>query len=169
MRTRELDELKCKSFSNMRLVGMVRRHCQSLSGQYLVFGVRREVSNCQIQVFDINKQVGSVWWSLLLHQNWIFQITSSSQERGGHSIAWWRWGILMARLYNDFIPPPSLHQTVTFELNLFDAIMDLSAFAVTVGSIIPISYVWSCNNGFWGKKRWRLQPTLKCHWSCGMA
>ena len=85
MRTRELDELKCKSFSNMRLVGMVRRHCQSLSGQYLVFGVRREVSNCQIQVFDINKQVGSVWWSLLLllHQNWIFKITSSSQEVGG--------------------------------------------------------------------------------------
>ena len=60
MRTRKLDELICKSFSKMKLVGMVKRHCQSLSGQYLVFGVRGEVSNCQIQVFDVNKQLGSV-------------------------------------------------------------------------------------------------------------
>ena len=35
--------------SKVMLVGMVTRHCQSLSGQYLVFGVRREQGGrCQI-------------------------------------------------------------------------------------------------------------------------
>ena len=44
----------------------------------------------------------------VLRQNWICEITFNSQWGGGHYIAWWWGGILMARLFNDFIPPPLL-------------------------------------------------------------
>ena len=50
MRTRKGGKIQVETLlkSKVMLVGMVRRHCQSLSGQYLVFGVRREGGRCQI-------------------------------------------------------------------------------------------------------------------------
>ena len=57
---------------NVAMVGTVKRHCQSLvvSIWYLMWGQKPgggggvRLSNCQIQVFDVNKQVATIWWSL---------------------------------------------------------------------------------------------------------
>ena len=99
---------------NVAMVGTVK----IASHWWSVFGIWCETRRRRCQIVKLSNT--SIWRQQtggnhlmiieapVLRQNWICEITFNSQWGGGHYIAWWWGGILMARLFNDFIPPPLL-------------------------------------------------------------